>query len=165
MQEKTTLVNLRSWTHVRRKDIPRYLCDFCPVNLREGRKLKTKMRLGCHELNSSAYRKVKHRTENDKMCICGCGVETIEHVLFDCKYYNEQRLSFEKAVHEVMPSFSGMSRKDKLLFLFKDDTSLKLAFRSYRYFIEIFKLRKQDQKRRLVNLTARGEGLRTQAEH
>ena len=64
---KSTLNNLREWVDVERTNLPRYLCDYCPINLREGRRQKTKMRLGCHELNCSASRMIKNRTESDKV--------------------------------------------------------------------------------------------------
>ena len=60
---KSTLLqsDLRNLTSVHGGKLPAYLSSACPFGLREGRCLKTRMRLGCHELNCSASRKLGNR--------------------------------------------------------------------------------------------------------
>ena len=79
----------------------------------------------------------------------------MKHVLFDCPCYKEARMKFAANIKETVPSFGFLSRKEQMEMLFKDDTPKEVALRSYRYFMHIF------EQRRSVNLTTRGEGLRT----
>ena len=89
---KSTLVQsgLENLTCVGSGKLPDYLCDPCPIGLRGGRRLKTKLRLGCHDLNASAYRTLKRsddaRVTRAKLC-CNCSlgaVEDFEHILCHC---------------------------------------------------------------------------------
>ena len=51
----STLRNYELWTYAERTDLPAYLKRRCPLgSLREGRRLKTKLCLGCHPLRSRA---------------------------------------------------------------------------------------------------------------
>ena len=78
-----TLRNYELWTNVERTDLPAYLKRKCPLgSLREGRRLKTKLRLGCHPLRSSAAR--MSLTRNAACPCCGHGSETIVHTIFEC---------------------------------------------------------------------------------
>ena len=78
-----TLRNYELWTNVERTDLPAYLKRKCPLgSLREGRRLKTKLRLGCHPLRSSAAR--MSLTRNAACPCCGHGSETIVHTVFEC---------------------------------------------------------------------------------
>ena len=52
----TTLRNMSDWVEKERFGLPEYLLRTCPSSLREGRRLKTKFRLGCHDLRSSSSR-------------------------------------------------------------------------------------------------------------
>ena len=52
----STLQNTRKWVRKERFGLPEYLLRTCPSSLREGRRLKTKFRLGCHDLRSSSCR-------------------------------------------------------------------------------------------------------------
>ena len=53
-KEMSTLQNTRKWVRKERFGLPEYLLRTCPSSLREGRRLKTKFRLGCHDLRSSS---------------------------------------------------------------------------------------------------------------
>ena len=50
----STLHNMSKWVRKERFGLPEYLLRTCPSSLREGRRLKTKFRLGCHDLRSSS---------------------------------------------------------------------------------------------------------------
>ena len=52
----STLRNMSNWVEKERFGLPEYLLRACPASLREGRRLKTKFRLGCHDLRSSSCR-------------------------------------------------------------------------------------------------------------
>ena len=52
----TTLRNMGDWVEKERFGLPEYLFRTCPSSLREGRRLRTKFRLGCHDLRSSSSR-------------------------------------------------------------------------------------------------------------
>lgn len=52
----TTLRNMGDWVEKERFGLLEYLFRTCPSSLREGRRLRTKFRLGCHDLRSSSSR-------------------------------------------------------------------------------------------------------------
>ena len=52
-KEMSTLRNMSNWVEKERFGLPEYLLRACPASLREGRRLKTKFRLGCHDLQDS----------------------------------------------------------------------------------------------------------------
>ena len=160
IESKSTLENLKVWTDVEKTGPAKYLLDSCPIGLRRGpsRMLKTRMRLGCHDLFVSAKRKESDRSVSGMRCLC-CNrgsVETVRHALFECPEYDDIRTEFFEIADEVVPQFSVSSDNEKCVILFSDDTDSVLGKRSFRFFINVF-------KRRLVNLAARGEGFRPQA--
>ena len=55
-KEMSTLRNMSNWAEKERFGLPGYLLRTCPSSLREGRRLRTKFRLGCHDLRSSSSR-------------------------------------------------------------------------------------------------------------
>ena len=61
--------------------LPEYLLRTCPSSLREGRRLKTKFRLGCHDLRSSWCRMQLVRNAQCPCCESRES-ETIQHALF-----------------------------------------------------------------------------------
>ena len=86
----STLRNYELWTNAERTDLPVYLKRRCPLgSLREGRRLKTKLRLGCHPLRSSAAR--MSITRNATCPCCGHGSETIMHTIFECPKLDDIR--------------------------------------------------------------------------
>ena len=89
----STLRNYELWTDAERTDRPAYLKRRCPLgSLREGRRLKTKLRLGCHPLRSSAAR--MSITRNATCPCCGHGSETITHTIFECPKLDDIREEF-----------------------------------------------------------------------
>ena len=79
-----------------------YLLRACPASLREGRRLKTKFRMGCHDLRSSSS-----RTQLVRNAQCPCcesrESETIQHTLFECEAFEEEREAFLARLYSVCP--------------------------------------------------------------
>ena len=68
--------------------LPEYLLRTCPSSLREGRRLNTKFRLGCHDLRSSSCR--MHLVRNAQCPCCESREsETIQHTLFECSAFTK----------------------------------------------------------------------------
>ena len=87
--------------------LPEYLKRSCPCSLREGRRLKTKFRVGCHPLRSSAAR--VERVRNATCPCCDTGVsETIHHTLFECKAFSDERDTF---LASLAPNKMSIHRK------------------------------------------------------
>jgi len=80
----STLRNMSDWVDEDRFGLPEYLKRPCPCTLREGRRLKTKFRVGCHPLRSSAARMERVRNATCPCCDTNDS-ETIQHTLFECK--------------------------------------------------------------------------------
>ena len=88
--------------------MPEYLLRACPASLREGRRLKTKFRLGCHDLRSSSS-----RTQLVRNAQCPCcesrESETIQHTLLECSAFTKERDTFLKRFYEMHPIARGLS--------------------------------------------------------
>ena len=69
--------------------LPEYLLRTCPSSLREGRRLKTKFRLGCHDLRSSRCR--MQRVHNAQ-CPC-CESRESETIQMGGRLANKRRSS------------------------------------------------------------------------
>ena len=78
------------------------------LNHDEGRRLKTKLRLGCHPLRSLAAR--MSITRNATCSCCGHGSETITHTIFECPKLDDirgfffQKLSSDLRAHVLANS-------------------------------------------------------------
>ena len=72
---------MSNWIEKERFGLPEYLLRTCPSSLREGRRLKTKFRLGCHDLRSSWCRMQLVRNAQCPCCESRES-ETIQHALF-----------------------------------------------------------------------------------
>lgn len=99
-----TLRNMKVWVDTTRFGLPEYLKRSCPYSLREGRRLKTKFRVGCHPLRSSAARMERVRNATCPCCQCDAGVsETIHHTLFECKAFSDERDAFLSTLCSTCP--------------------------------------------------------------
>ena len=101
-KEMSTLQNTRKWVRKERFGLPEYLLRTCPSSLREGRRLKTKFRLGCHDLRSSSCRMQRVRNAQCPCCESRES-ETIQHALFECKAFEEEREVFLSRLYSVCP--------------------------------------------------------------
>ena len=95
----STLQNTSKWVRKERFGLPEYLLRTCPLSLREGRRLKTKFRLGCHDLQSSSCQ--MQRVRNAQCPCCDSREsEMIQQMLFECKAPNQ--LKIEDGGHTVV---------------------------------------------------------------
>jgi hypothetical protein len=156
---KVSISDLSAWTDVSNPKAPAYLRKLCPIGLRRGRKLKTRIRLGCHDLNQSLSRQLgDKRKDSDKICQC-CNrgaVESPQHALLECPLYKDMRALFFSRADDASDGFSSLSDDKKMKLLFSDDTPTLLGSHLYRFLMNVFGFRKCW----LVDPTARGEGLR-----
>ena len=147
----STLRNYELWTDAERTDLPAYLKRRCPLgSLREGRRLKTKLRLGCHPLRSSAAR--MSITRNATCPCCGHGSETIMHTIFECPKLDDIRGVFLQKLETILPETRNMTNADCLALLMGDDPPQEIENLLYRFLTSLF-------RRRLGILAAQGEGL------
>ena len=51
------------------------------------------------------------------MCACGTEIETTEHFLLRCQFYNTQRLELFEKLEKVEPNFLSLSAKNQVLIL------------------------------------------------
>ena len=51
------------------------------------------------------------------MCACGTEIETTEHFLLRCQFYNTQRLELFEKLEKVEPNFLSLSAKNQALIL------------------------------------------------
>ena len=98
----STLHNMSNWVEKERFGLPEYLLRTCPASLREGRRLKTKFRLGCHDLRSSSCRMQLVRNAQCPCCESRES-ETIQHTLFECTAFEEEREIFLSRLYSVCP--------------------------------------------------------------
>ena len=116
--------NYELWTDAERADLPAYLKRRCPLgSLREGRRLKTKLRLGCHPLRSSAAR--MSLTRNAACPCCGHGSETIVHTIFEChgpKLDDVRGDDFPQKLETILPETRNMTNADCLALLMEDES-------------------------------------------
>ena len=115
--------------------------------LRYGRRLKTKLRLGAHQLQASLARMIPRdrRRPADSHCrCCSAGVdETPKHALFVCRCHAEIRGEFLERVEAVCPAFRSMSTDARLRLIMSDDTPKEIHNLLYRFLIQIFASRKR----------------------
>ena len=98
----STLQNTSKWVRKERFGLPEYLLRTCPLSLREGRRLKTKFRLGCHDLQSSSCQ--MQRVRNAQCPCCDSREsEMIQQMLFECKAPEEEREVFLSRLYSVCP--------------------------------------------------------------
>ena len=146
----STLHNMSNWVEKERFGLPEYLLRTCPSSLREGRRLKTKFRLGCHDLRSSSS-----RTQLVRNAQCPCcksrESETIQHALLECSAFTKERDTFLERFYELHPIARGLSPEGLCDVLMSDDLPHETENTMYRYLIAISRLR-------LGILTERGEG-------
>ena len=122
----------------------------CPASLREGRRLKTKFRLGCHDLRSSSCRMQLVRNAQCPCCESRES-ETIQHTLFECEAFEEEREAFLARLYSVCPPARQLSDEGRCRWVMGDELPREIENSLYRYLIVISKLR-------LGILTEQGEG-------
>ena len=114
LERRSTLAGYGRLTSKGRCGLPRYLARVCPCSLRHGRRLKTKLRLGVHQLQACLARMVPRgiRTQDDSRCgCCSAGVdETIRHALFECSAHDKVRDEFLERATGAFPQFGGCPR-------------------------------------------------------
>ena len=146
----STLRNMSNWAEKERFGLPEYLLRTCPSSLREGRRLKTKFRLGCHDLRSSSS-----RTQLVRNAQCPCcesrESETIQHTLFECEAFEEEREVFLSRLYSVCPLARQLNDEYRCRLVMGDKLPREIENPLYRYLIAISKLR-------LGILTEQGEG-------
>ena len=127
--------------------LPMYLRRTCPFGLRHGRRLKTKFRLGAHQLQGSLARLVprRDRTAAHSRCqCCSAGVdETVRHALFECGCHDDIRRDFYERVDDVHPAFGPMHLDEKFRLLMSDDTPREVDSLLYRFLIQLFASRER----------------------
>ena len=153
---RSTLVEYTEWTHGGGNGLPEYLERICPSGLRYGRRLKTKLRLGAHQLQGSLARMIPRgrRTSADSRCkCCSAGVaETVRHALLECRCHADDRSEFFERVQAAYPAFEHASPDMKLKFLMSDVTPKEVDNFLYRFLIQLFASR----ERRLASGLAGG---------
>ena len=111
---------MSTWVQKERFGLPGYLLRTCPSSLREGRRLKTKFRLGCHDLRSSSS-----RTQLVRNAQCPCcksrESETIQHALLECSAFTKERDTFLERFYELHPIARGLSPEGLCDVLMSDD--------------------------------------------
>ena len=138
------------WVAKERFGLPEYLLRACPASLREGRRLKTKFRLGCHDLRSSSSRMQLVRNAQCPCCESRES-ETIQHTLFECTAFEEEREVFLSRLYSVCPIARQLDDEYRCRLIMGDRLSREIENSLYRYLSAISKLR-------LGILTERGEG-------
>ena len=108
--------------------------------LKEGRRLKTTLRLGCHELNSrlgSVNRRGRPNRPTD--CpFCPFIEDTVTHAWCECQKYQNERGRLYTVVQGVDPGFAALPVDEKVRFLLKDDLECKLDRPVYRFLNFLF---------------------------
>jgi hypothetical protein len=121
-KEMSTLRNMSNWVEKERFGLPEYLLRACPASLREGRRLKTKFRLGCHDLRSSSS-----RTQLVRNAQCPCCAsresETIQHTLFECEAFEEEREAFLARLYSVCPPARQLTDEGRCRLVMGDESS------------------------------------------
>ena len=153
---RTLVVYAEQLTSETRRGLPEYLGRTCPAGLRHGRRMKTKLRLGVHQLQESLARMVPRqiRTPAHSRCkCCSAGVaETPKHALFECSCYAGDRRAFLEHAKRVHPDFGQMSTDAKLRLLLSENTPKNIDNYLYRFLIQLFSSR----ERRLASGLAGG---------
>ena len=136
----STLHNMSNWVEKERFGLPEYLLRTCPASLREGRRLKTKFRLGCHDLRSSSCRMQLVRNAQCPCCESRES-ETIQHTLFECTAFEEEREVFLSRLYSVCPLARQLNDEYRCRLVMGDKLPREIEKTLYRYFIAISKLR------------------------
>ena len=143
----STLVDYVRLTRSGGSGLPQYLKRTCPFGLRHGRRLKTKMRLGAHQLQGSLARMIpRHvRRPADFHCkCCSMGVdETAKHALFECRCHVDIRRDFVARVEAVCPTFRSMSTDVRFRLVMSDETPKEIDSHLYRFLIQLFASRER----------------------
>ena len=136
-----------AWTHGDGNGLPEYLKRICPSGLRHGRRLKTKLRLGAHQLQGSLARMIPRsdRTPADSRCeCCSAGVaETVKRALLECRCHDDIRSEFFGRVQKACPAFTRASRDVRLRLLMSDETPKEVDNLFYRFLIQLFASRER----------------------
>ena len=98
---KCRLQNTSKWVRKERFGLPEYLLRTCPSSLREGRRLKTKFRLGCHDLRSSRCR--MQRVHNAQCPCC----ESRKSETIQLRFLNERGQA--SIMNQLVAQFSRTS--------------------------------------------------------
>ena len=113
--------------------------------LREGRRIKICLRMGCHDLRSSGASPDRRLGRSMSMQFCSCcdlkKVESIDHTLFHCPAYSSIRESFFTKASLVVSGFRDMSSDEKLSILMGDDPPSRLELSLYLCLFCLFKAR------------------------
>ena len=72
LKERSTLAGYADVVKKSRTGLPEYLRRACPCGLRQGRRIKTKLRLGVHQLQGSLARMVPRGIRTAAHSQCGC---------------------------------------------------------------------------------------------
>ena len=151
IKEKKSLANFKKWTDIMRTlPLPGYLCQPTPMGLRWGRRIKTRIRLGCHDFNECCAHEA--RTTDVKFCKCcnpggieespyHCVMKKIEspyHAVMKCTAYDQIRKEAFDQIHAIYPRFCKLSDEEKMDFLFADNTPIKVSNRLYRFLQNAF---------------------------
>ena len=115
-----------------RRGLPEYMKRPCPIGLRDGRRWKTKLRLGRHQLQSSLAVRERGRDQSetrDYACkFCNLHVdETAEHALMECQGHVDEREFFLARMDEIAPEFRRIRQDEKMKILMADETPAKLT--------------------------------------
>ena len=150
LKDKSTLATYADVAKKGRTGLPEYLRRVCPCGLRQGRPLKTKLRLGVHPPQGRLARVVPRggRAAASRCPCCNAGVEeTVQHALFECGCHNAIRADFFERAEEVYPEFGALSMDARLRLLMSEDTPKKIDGFLYRFLIQLF----DSRERRLVS--------------
>jgi hypothetical protein len=114
---------------------------FSSSSLTEGRRLKTKLRLGSHDLRCRHVNNVGSVTKSE-WCLC-CSLpqpvrETVYHSIGDCAVYDEARKECFSFIGSKVPSFAALSSKKKVDFLLSDDNPVCVDASIYRFLYTLF---------------------------
>ena len=129
LKERSTLAMYADVVQKDRAGLPEYLKRACPCGLRQGRRLKTKFRLGVHQLQGSLARMVPRggRAAASRCPCCDAGVgETVQHALFGCRSHDAIRADFFERAEEVYPEFGAMSTDARFRLMMSEDTPMKI---------------------------------------
>ena len=158
LKERSTLAEYRKFTSTARRCLPKYLARICPVGLRHGRRLKTKFRLGVHQLQGCLARMIPGGVRTQAHSRCGCcsvgAEETIKHALFVCSAHRGIRAGFYMDVAAVCPRFGSMRLEERYRLLMSDDPPKEIDNLLYLFLIRVFASR----ERRLASGPAGSSG-------
>jgi hypothetical protein len=161
LKEKSSLANLAIWACEERRGLPEYMKRPCPIGLRDGRRWKTKLRLGRHQLQSSLAVRERGRDQSetrDYACkFCNLRVdETAEHALMECQGHDDERESFLVRMDEIAPEFRRIRQEEKMKILMADETPAKVDGPLYHFLQSVSASR--ESKRALVGNPDRAGG-------